>query len=512
MIRTNMTAGAALSINAERYPEKLALVVDGVSRTYRNLNQRVNQLAHGLIEMGIRKGDRVGIISANSVPWVEVLYALCKIGGVVVPINYRVLDREILEELGRYGVKAVFISRDFLHVAREYRERMGENAICVLLEGGAAGGIHTLDGMTEGRPYDEPKVNLGREDPALIMFTGGTTGTPKGALCSHEMLAWITVNYMVEYDTPRTDHIMVHPYPLFHASGMYRLISYIWAGATYLTMGVYDTRACLELIETYRANVFIGSSAVFVPMLELRRKERYDTGSVNLVCATFAFMDREGRRQLEELFPNARIYVGYGFTEGGAIAALRPEQEPREPGSVGRPAVFTELRIVDESGRTLPPGEVGEIQVRGPHVSMGYVQNPEETALSFGNGWFSSGDMGKLDQDGFLYIVDRKKDMIKTGGENVYSREVEEVILGHPEIREAAVIGIPHNRWGETIRAVVVKEEHSSLTEQDLIDYCRNHLAGYKKPTSVVFVQEIPKTETGGKISKRKLKEVYGRP
>ncbi len=504
-----MNLGDALSVNARRYPDKTAIVVDGETRDYRSLNARANQLANALLEIGLRKGDLMGILSPNSVQWAEALYAIFKIGAVAVPINYRLLSHQIIEELKRYGVATLFLTEDFLEVGGSYQEVKGRAVPLILLRGQAREDALSLDSLILHASETEPRVEVDGNDVALIMFTGGTTGLPKGVPFTHDMLFWTTINYMVEYDTPRTDHIMFHPFPIFHTSGMYRMISYIWAGATYLTLGTFDPERCLDLIEKYRANAFIGSSAVFVPMLQIKRKKSTDTSSVNLVCATFAFMDEEGRKGLKELFPNARVYEGYGFTEGGAISALRPDQRPRGKGSVGMPGVHTKLKIVDELGEKLGPGKVGEIAVKGPHIPTGYYNNDEETRSAFKDGWFHTGDMGKLDEDGFLYMVDRKKDMIKTGGENVYSREVEEALLRHPDIHEVAVIGVPHERWGETIKAIVVTKRGARLEEQEVIDFCRQHLASYKKPTSVDFVENIPKTDTGGKISKWKLREMY---
>ncbi len=507
-----MNLGSALSVNAERYPHKTAIVVDEQSRDYQTLNSRANQLANALVGIGLRKGDLIGILSLNSVPWVEALYAILKMGAIAVPINYRLLHQEILRELERNDVVALFLTEDFIEVGKSYLRSRGRPVLLILLDGQAKEGILSLDSLAHGSSGSEPSVEVRREDVALIMFTGGTTGLPKGAVCTHEMLMWVTINYMIEYDTPRTDHIMLHPFPLFHTSGMYRMISYLWAGATYITLGAFDPERCLKLIEKYCVTAFIGSSAVFVPMLDIKKIKSIDTSAVRIVCATFAFMDQEGRARLKELFPNAGVYEGYGFTEGGAISALRPGQTPRGEGSVGIPGVHTRLKIVDEQGKELGPGEIGEIAVKGPHVPIEYFNNEGETRATFRDGWFYSGDMGRLDENGFLYMVDRKKDMIKTGGENVYSREVEEVLLHHPDILEVAVIGMPHERWGETIKAIVVKRKGAHLTEQEVIDFCRQHLASYKKPTSVDFVEAIPKTETGGKVSKWKLRQKYGRP
>ncbi|MBW1923676.1 MAG: acyl--CoA ligase [Deltaproteobacteria bacterium] len=506
-----MKLGHSLLINAEKYPQKTAVMVDGVERVYGELNSRVNRLANGLMGLGLKRGDRIGILSQNSVAWIESLYAIFKMGATAVLINFRLKDDAILEDLKRTDLSALLFSDEHLPLVRRYLAGPCGDIHAVVLGQEETGGIMSTEGLISASSGTEPEVEVRPEDPAVIIFTGGTTGLPKGAVCTHRMLIWTTFNCMTAYETPRTDHVMLHPFPLFHSSGIFRLTSYICAGATYLTMSRFDAEKCLEWIEQYSVTSFIGSSAIFLPMHDVKAKQSVDTGSVRNCIATFAFMDREGRRRLKELFPNADLYEGYGSTEAGPVSALGPSQKPRERGSVGKPSIFTRIRIVDDQDRPLPPGKTGEIVVSGPHVATGYFNNKEETEAAFRDGWFYTGDIGKLDEDGFLYMVDRKKDMIKTGGENVYSREVEEVILRHPAVEEAAVIGVPHERWGETIRAIIVSKKGMEINEQEIIDFCKDRMAGYKKPTSVVFVESIPKTETGGKVSKWRLKEKYGR-
>ncbi len=488
----------------------MAVVVDGVERAYGTLNSRVNRLANGLTDIGLRKGDLIGILSFNSVGWIESLYAIFKMGAIAVPINFRLSDKEMFEELRRTGVSALFFADEYLPVVTEYQAVCGRDVPAILIGEGQRSGTLSIETLISGASDDEPNVEVNGGDVAAILFTGGTTGLPKGALCTHRMLTWTTVNCMTAYETPRVDHIMLHPFPLFHGSGIFRVISYISAGATYLTLKSFDAETCLRLIEKHAVTSFIGSSAIFMPMHAFKAKHPVNTTSVENCIATFAFMDREGRKRLKELFPNAAVYEGYGSTEAGPVCALAPSQEPKEKGSVGKPSIYTRIKIVDGGRNLLRPGEIGEIVVNAPHVAIGYHNNREETSAAFREGWFYTGDMGKLDEDGFLYMVDRKKDMIKTGGENVYSREVEDVLLRHPAVEEAAVIGVSHERWGETIKAIVVGKMGVEIEEQELIDFCKAQMASYKKPTAVVFVASIPKTETGGKVSKWMLREKYG--
>ncbi len=314
-----MNLGNSLLINAEKYPQKTAVLVDGEARTYQTLNCRVNQLANGLMGKGLKKGDLVGILSHNSVWWIEALYACFKMGAAAVPINFRLRDHEILEELKRTAVSALFFSEDHLPVVREYAAVRGDDFPAFMLGKGEETGALSMEGLISGAPDHEPDVQVNEEDVAVILFTGGTTGLPKGAICTHRMYIWTTINCMTAYETPRADHIMLHPYPLFHTSGIFRVISNLTAGATYTTVKSPDAEACLRLIERHGVTSFIGSSAIFLPMHAFKAENPVDTSSVTNCIATFAFMDQEGRKRLKELFPNAAVYEGYGSTEAGPV-------------------------------------------------------------------------------------------------------------------------------------------------------------------------------------------------
>jgi fatty-acyl-CoA synthase len=301
--------------------------------------------------------------------------------------------------------------------------------------------------------------------------------------------------------------------PLFHTAALSRFLAYMYAGGTFIVTREFDARRCLEIIEQEKVTAMTGNPTIWGKLLKEMESGVYDTRSMRMYLSSQGFLHPAMQKAIEtRLFPRARTYVSYALTEGSpGITILKPTDRPKETGSVGKPYMCTEVRIVDEQDRDLPVGEVGEIIIKGPTVMKEYYKNPEETAQTLRGGWLHTGDLGKYDEDGFLYFVDRKKDMIKTGGLNVYSQEVEEVLARHPKISEAVIIGVPDEKWGETIKAVVVPKEGQALTESEVIDFCKAHLASYKKPTSVAFVDALPKTPFGGKVLKRELRERFSK-
>jgi acyl-CoA synthetase (AMP-forming)/AMP-acid ligase II len=305
---------------------------------------------------------------------------------------------------------------------------------------------------------------------------------------------------------------MCYPMQIYHSAALSRFLAFMYAGGTFIGSGHFDPERYLDVVERERTTFIVGNPTIFRMLLEANRRRRRDTSSMKRWLCAQGFLHLNLKEEIESfLFRGAAFYGYYGLTEASpAVTVLKPWDKPREWGSVGRPFMCTEVRIVDEEDRDLPVGKEGEIIVKGPTVFKGYYKNPEETERTLKEGWLHTGDVGRYDDLGYLYMVDRLKDMIKTGGINVYCREVEEVLSLHPDISEAAIIGVPHPKWGESIRAIVVPRKGTSLTEKTVIEHCREHLASHKKPTSVVFVDELPKGSFGGKILKRVLRERHG--
>jgi acyl-CoA synthetase (AMP-forming)/AMP-acid ligase II len=351
------------------------------------------------------------------------------------------------------------------------------------------------------------------EDEAFILFTGGTTGVPKGAVLTHKSLLWNIISVTTENQSPTPEDVVYYPMPLFHTAALSRFLAYMYAGGTFIVTREFDARKCLEIIERDRVTAMTGNPTIWGMLLKEMERKPCDTRSMRMYLSSQGFLHPNMQQAIEtQLFPNARTYVSYALTESSpGVTILKPGDRPRETGSVGKPYMCTEVRIVDEEDRDLPVEAVGEIIIKGPTVMKEYYKNPGETAQTLRTGWLHTGDLGKYDRDGFLYFVDRKKDMIKSGGLNIYSKEVEEVLARHPKIAEAVVIGVPDEKWGETVKAVVVVKEGKNLSEGEVIDHCRQYLASYKKPTSVAFVEALPKTPLGNKVLKRELRERFSK-
>jgi acyl-CoA synthetase (AMP-forming)/AMP-acid ligase II len=351
------------------------------------------------------------------------------------------------------------------------------------------------------------------EDEAFILFTGGTTGVPKGAVLTHKSLLWNIISVTTENQSPTLEDVIYYPMPLFHTAALSRFLAYMYAGGTFIVAREFDARKCLEIIEQEDVTAMTGNPTIWGMLLKEMDKKNYDTGSMRMYLSSQGFLHPIMQQAIEtRLFPNAQTYVSYALTEASpGVTILKPGDRPQETGSVGRPYMCTEVRIVDEEDRDLPVGAVGEIIIKGPTVMKEYYKNPAETAQTLRGGWLHTGDLGKYDPDGFLYFVDRKKDMIKSGGLNIYSKEVEEVLSRHPKVAEAVVIGVPDEKWGETVKAVVVVKEGENLSEAEVIDHCKQYLASYKKPTSVAFLDKLPKSQFGGKVLKRELRERFSK-
>jgi acyl-CoA synthetase (AMP-forming)/AMP-acid ligase II len=343
---------------------------------------------------------------------------------------------------------------------------------------------------------------------ACILYTAGTTGRPKGVLLSHANCVWASVNIGVDVDI-QWDYRVLLVFPLYHAAAFIIAISNLYMGCTNVSMRTFDPKGVMELIGREQINRMTFPPTVWNFILQLPDLDQYDTASVRSLSSGAEAMPVETKRKLLELFPNAKLGETYGMTESAAtITTLNPEHVLTKMASVGKPFVNVEIRLVDGDGRDVAQGQVGEILFRGPNTMMGYYKDPEATRETLKDGWLHTGDLGRLDDEGFLYIVDRKKDMIITGGENIFPREIEEVLYAHPKILEAAVIGVPDPEWGEKIHAVVALKEGQRLTEQEIIDYTVEHIASFKKPKSVQFVDRLPRS-AAGKVLKRVLKEAY---
>lgn len=508
-----MTLGSSLARTARKYPSKLVVADDQRHLTYHQLNERVNRLANAIATMGFARGQRAAVLSNNCTSLMEIYLAHLKLGVVTVPLTARETSEGIMRQAQLTRPSFLLFHVRFGEVA----ERISREVRCVEKAFSFGGPplefASDLEGLIQlGSPV-EPSERVRETDDAFIMFTGGTTGAPKGAILTHRNLLWNAICKIAENRSPTPDDIIYYPMQMYHSAAMSRFLAYMYAGGTFIGSPSFDPEKYLAMVERENTTAIVGNATIWKMLLEIQRSRHYDTSSVRNWVHSQGPLDPALRDELEGLlFPRAKGFVTYALTEASpGVTILRPEDRPCHWSSVGRPYMCTEVRIaIPGEDQPLATGEVGEIQVRGPTVMRGYFNDQEATREALKGEWLHTGDLGRQDERGYLYVVDRLKDMIKSGGLNVYSSEVEEVLLSHPEVQDAAVIGVPHERWGESVRAIVVRKAGSGLTQEGLMAYCEGRLAGYKRPTSVVFVTELPKGVTGGKVLKRILRQLYG--
>jgi fatty-acyl-CoA synthase len=458
----------------------------------------------------MKKGEHIAILSLNSNEQLIAFFGIFKMGGVVVPINVRLAAPEMHWILDHSDSTALIFSRDFKARVEQLRPELGGVRHYVMVGEEPRGDTLGFEEVLGKGGDDDPVGQVLGDDEAFLLYTAGTTGRPKGVLLTHNGLIWNCVSW-THAGVYREDDLSLHVFPLYHIAALGSVLTYIYLGGTIYLKKAFDPKDCIETIERERITRWAAAPTVFNVLLQLPEIEKYDATSLSLLGSGAAIMPSETQRRLREIFPNAQIFDTYGMTEvSGGITTLCPQDSTRKVACVGKPVIGVELRVVDENERDVAPGEVGEVVFRGNNLMKGYYKDPEATEEAMRRGWFHTGDLGRLDEEGFLYIVDRKKDMIITGGENVYPREVEEVLYTHPKIAEAAVIGVADSKWGEAIKAVVVIESGQMASEEEIIDFCRERIARFKCPKSVDFVQALPKNPAG-KILKRELRERYGK-
>jgi acyl-CoA synthetase (AMP-forming)/AMP-acid ligase II len=510
-----MAHGEQLARIAHKYPDRIALVCLDASRTMAELDQRVSRLAASLAERGVGRGDRLAVLMGNSIEMVEAIFAGWRLGAIVVPVNFRLVADEVSFILGDAGVRVVIVDEHLAGLVGANLDRLPDlERVVVLGEPTPDAGpkAERFSDLMGTDPTAAPDVIVGEHDPALIMYTSGTTGRPKGAVLTHFNLVMSTLGAMVTQGIGGYDDVWYGNLPLFHIGGLSGILPYIIAGGHSVIVPSTNFNAAdavRDLVE-HRVTgcVFIGMQwdeicdevVASRAQLQLRRAS---WGAANTPLHVLEKMSR--------VLPGVPIASFFGQTEMSPVACmLSAADADRKRGSVGRPIVNVEARLVDDAGRDVAVGQVGEIVYRGPTVMQGYWNMPEANEEAFAGGWFHSGDLCRMDNEGYLYVVDRKKDMIISGGENIYCPEVEAALRGHPGVADVSVIGVPDDVWGETPRAVVVPVDPIRPPPADeLMTWCKEHLASYKKPTSVVYVDRLP-VNSAGKVLKPVLRERFG--
>ncbi|MBV9604263.1 MAG: long-chain fatty acid--CoA ligase [Solirubrobacterales bacterium] len=474
-------------------PDHPAVIDGDETRTHAQLHDRAGRLASVLAARGVRAGDCVALLLHNRIEFVEALLACHRRGAVAVPINFRLALDEIEYILADSGAAALISDTDV------------PAYVGVVVEVGP----DYEDAVASAVPWGEA-AEVFEDDVALMCYTSGTTGRPKGALLTHRSLVASTLSWIHEMRAGQDD-VWLSGQPLFHIGGINGLLPFLVLGATVIITPstTFDPEAMLALISAHGVTMCIFVPTQWAVICASRSVTRVDPEQLRVAMWGASPAPLHTLEEMARAFPRAAIVSAYGQTEmSGATTLLKGADSTRKMGSVGKPMLGVELRVVDDELRDVPVGSVGEIAYRGPNVMAGYHEQPDATAEAFAGDWFHSGDLARLDEEGYLWLVDRKKDLIVSGGENVYPAEVERVLLDHPGVADAAVIGVPHPRWVETPVAFVVPSGAGAVSEDELITHCREYLAGYKKPSAIVIVGELPRN-AGGKVLKRQLRETY---
>ena len=493
-----MFVGDWLGRREQLTPSKTALIdaSDGARYSYAQLNARANRVARLLRDrFGVVKGQRVAILAENCVEYLDVLFACGKLGAVLAPLNWRLAAPELAYIVSDCAPSVLVFAQNYAALADELRRGQGVPHALPLEA------IHDLE---DASPITS---DLDLEDPALILYTSGTTGKPKGALLSQRMLVWNSINTIVGWELSAADVTIVHT-PFFHTGGINVLtLPLVHCGGAIVLMRGFDPAACLRLIEAERVSVLFAVPTMFQMLLDQPNFSRADFSSVRFLISGGAPCPVPLIRAFQAR--GLPFRQGYGLTEVGPNCfTLQPEDAIRKAGSVGQPNFHIDARIVDAEGGDAAPGDVGELALRGPAVCSGYWNNPGATADALRDSWFYTGDLVRRDHEGYYYIVGRAKDMLISGGENIYPAEVEELLYSHPAVAEAALIGAPDAKWGEVGRAVVALKPGAVAAAEELLAFCQERIAKYKIPKSVVFVEKLPRNAMG-KVIKEELRRHY---
>lgn len=504
-----MIVGKSLAYTAAVYPDRAAIIFEGRSWTHRELHRRVQKLVDALAARGYARGDRVAVLARNSHRYLEISFALGLAGICMVPINHRLLAPEVAVRLEHAEVSGVFIEPEFAPLLDTLEPaRAAEIARRTIILDDEAGGERNYETILESGRAVAPLVEVTPEEPLYLGYTSGTTGRAKAAIVSHRAIA---VGYLYKtllYDL-RPEEVSLNPGYYWHSAPRDFAQLQIYLGGASVVTRDFRAAECLELIGRHKVTNGFFVPTMFRMMLESEALAGADLSSIRLLISGGAPLPTKLKKDVLEHFGPV-LQEFYGATETRIVASISAEELNRKTRSVGRPVRDIDIRILDAEGRDLPAGEVGEIYMRTPTIFSGYYNDPEKTAETFRGDWFSLGDMGRMDEDGYLYIVDRRSDMVISGGENIYPSEIEDVLQHHPAVADVAVFGVPDPKWGEALKAVICVKPGQSVTEAELTAHCAAHLADYLKPRSYEFMDELPRNPTG-KVLKRVLREPYWR-
>ena len=510
-----MVVGDMFARNARKFPEKLGVVSGDVRLTYRMLNERINRLANRLLDMGLKKGDRIGVFIHNCHQFIEIYFAAAKTGGIFCPYNNHLTKLEFKDLCDYSKPKFLFVDAEFGDLVASLKPEFSFVSSYICLQKPQLPFMESYEEVISRAEGKEPEIAIQDDDVMSMFFTGGTTGTPKGALRTHRHLISEAVARVIELKVDYDDRPLI-TFPMYHVACEDNIVGHFFMPNTMHIRreGGFDPAEMLDYISRNAITVCQMVPTMLNATLQVPNVSEYDLSSLRLIAYAGSPMPVELLKRALQTFKCGFMQL-YGQTESGPLTTvLKPEdhildgsQERLERlASAGRAIINYEVKIVDDDDNDVPIGDIGEITVKSEAMMKGYWQLPEQTEEKLKNGWLHTGDLGKMDEDGYVYIVDRKDDMIISGGINIYPREIEEVLYAHPAILEAQVIGVSDDYWGESVKAVVALKEGMAATAEEIIKFCGEHLAGFKKPKSVEFWKELPKSPQG-KILKRVIRE-----
>ena len=517
-----MNTTELLTITSAIVPEREAIVFDGNRMSFGELADRVNRLTNALGELGVGSGDRVAVMQVNCNEHIESYFATAKLDAIFVPINFRARAEELSFMLNDSGVKVIILGQRYQDMLRSIKGELTTVEHLITLEGPGEGFLF-YDELLENASDEERFPSADEEDTTIVMFTAGTTGTPKGVMLSHNSFSsYILANVEpVDMDAAEKNILTV---PLHHIAGIQAVMAAIYGGRTLVLQRQFDEEGWMQLVQTEQVN-----RAMMVPTMLKRLMDQptfkdYDLSSLRVITYGAAPMPLEVIKKAIAEFPTTRFINAFGQTETASTITMLPpdahdikegdpdyEKKMARLGSIGKPLPDVEVKIVDEDGNDVPVNETGEIVARGDRLMKGYWNREEATKETLRGGWLYTGDLGYWDDEGYIFLSGRAKDFIKRGGEMIAPEEVEQIIMSHPGVDEAAIIGIPDIEWGERVRAIVVKKPGIEVSMEDVVEHCRPRMAGFKRPEDVVFVAELPRNPMG-KVLKRELREQYPEP
>lgn len=488
-------------------PKKIAIFEGQKELSYKEFNSRINRLANALKnELKVKKGDRISVCTLNRIEFLEIWFASSKLGAILVPLNFRLAEEELEYMLDDTSPRIIFYDTVFKEKIESLEPESQSVNHLFEIKDEKENDYEKLIGKSRD---NELKINAGENDTCIIPYTGGTTGLPKGAKLTHSNITYHSISMCKSVDLTSTD-VTLTVLPLFHTGGINLFTApTLKQGGTLVLQRKFDPESVLETIERKNVNIMFAVPTIYREIMESDKFEQADLSSIRVFMNGGDYCPPEIMKRYHKRDIN--FIHSYGLTESspGVLANYYKDEQAHKKskeGSVGKPLFYSKVKIVDEEGEEVEIGETGELLTKGPHVIKEYWNKPEETEKAFSSGWLHTGDLARKDEEGYYYIEGRKKDMIVSGGENIYLSEIERVLTSHPKVKEAAVIGVPHEKWGEVGKAIIVSE--NKIKEKEILEHCEGKLAEYKIPKSVVFTDSLPKGPAGS-VSKEKLKEKY---